>query len=158
MLVSSPILFFVSETGAAAWALFDTSAVLARGVSHRTANMSAGGDIIRHSVPADHSCLFTSVAYLCQGSSGEVELRTAGRKLREVCAQAVLADTDPASRAIMLGHDSASPNPNPNPNPNANPNPDPNPDQARLGRGVRAVDPERDPLGRRAGGTLTLEA
>ena len=38
--------------------------------------------------------------------SGEVELRTAGRKLREVCAQAVLADPDPASRAIMLGHDS----------------------------------------------------
>ena len=68
--------------------------------------MSAREDIIRHSVPADHSCLFTSVAYLCQGTSGEVELRTAGRKLREVCAQAVLADTDPASRAIMLGHDS----------------------------------------------------
>ena len=65
-----------------------------------------GEDIIRHSVPADHSCLFTSVAYLCQGTSGEVELRTAGRKLREVCAQAVLADPDPASRAIMLGHDS----------------------------------------------------
>ena len=67
---------------------------------------STGEDIIRHSVPADHSCLFASVAYLCQGTSGEVELRTAGRKLREVCAQAVLADTDPASRAIMLGHDS----------------------------------------------------
>ena len=63
-------------------------------------------DILRHSVPADHSCLFTSVAYLCQGTSGEVELRTAGRKLREVCAQTVLADPDPASRAIMLGHDS----------------------------------------------------
>ena len=59
-------------------------------LSHRTANMSAREDIIRHSVPADHSCLFTSVAYLCQGTSGEVELRTAGRKLREVCAQAVL--------------------------------------------------------------------
>eukprot|EP00964_Phaeocystis_antarctica_P057424 scaffold33986_cov43-Phaeocystis_antarctica.AAC.1 len=68
--------------------------------------MGARENIIRHSVPADHSCLFTSVAYLCQGTSGEVELRTAGRKLREVCAQAVLADTDPASRAIMLGHDS----------------------------------------------------
>lgn len=67
-------------------------------------DMSA--DIMRHSVPADHSCLFASVAYLCQGISGEVELRTAGRKLREVCAQAVLADPDPASRAIMLGHDS----------------------------------------------------
>ena len=71
-----------------------------------SAAMSAGADIIRHSVPADHSCLFASVAYLCQGISGEVELRTAGRKLREVCAQAVLADPDPASRAIMLGHDS----------------------------------------------------
>ena len=68
--------------------------------------MSSAADIIRHSVPADHSCLFASVAYLCQGISGEVELRTAGRKLREVCAQAVLADPDPASRAIMLGHDS----------------------------------------------------
>ena len=67
---------------------------------------ASAADIFRHSVPADHSCLFASVAYLCQGISGEVELRTAGRKLREVCAQAVLADPDPASRAIMLGHDS----------------------------------------------------
>ena len=75
------------------------------GVVSAAKKMSAA-DIIRHSVPADHSCLFASVAYLCQGISGEVELRTAGRKLREVCAQAVLADPDPASRAIMLGHDS----------------------------------------------------
>ena len=63
-------------------------------------------DIVRHSVAADHSCLFTSVAYLCQGLTNEVELKTAGRKLREVCAEAVLADPDPATRALMLGHDS----------------------------------------------------
>ena len=82
------------------------SAVLAVANIEQLTMSSTGEDIIRHSVPADHSCLFASVAYLCQGTSGEVELRTAGRKLREVCAQAVLADPDPASRAIMLGHDS----------------------------------------------------
>ena len=62
--------------------------------------------LARHSVAADHSCLFTSVAYLCQGLTNEVELKTAGRKLREVCAEAVLADPDPATRALMLGHES----------------------------------------------------
>ena len=49
-------------------------------------------DIERANVAADHSCLFTSAAYLCQGLTDELELKTAGRKLREVCAEAVLAD------------------------------------------------------------------
>ena len=66
----------------------------------------AAEPIVRHPVPADNNCLFTSCAYLCQGLATEHELKAAARELREICANAVLADDDPATRALMLGHDS----------------------------------------------------
>ena len=62
--------------------------------------------LTRHRVPADHSCLFTATAYLCQGLTDGAQLGAAGRKLRSVCADTVLADPDPVTRALMLGHDS----------------------------------------------------
>ena len=42
--------------------------------------------LTRHKVPADNSCLFTACAYLCQGLTGDIELKVAGRALRPVCA------------------------------------------------------------------------
>eukprot|EP00966_Prymnesium_polylepis_P085136 1971224-Prymnesium_polylepis.1 len=60
----------------------------------------------RHRVPADNNCLFTAVAHLCQGIDAEIELTVAARKLRLACAEAVLADPDPLTRAVMLGCDS----------------------------------------------------
>lgn len=60
----------------------------------------------RSSVSADNSCLFTAVARLCEGVEAEIALKTAGRRLRGVCAEAVLADPDPTTRAVLLGHDS----------------------------------------------------
>lgn len=62
--------------------------------------------LTRHKVPADNSCLFTACAYLCQGLTGDIELKVAGRVLRTVCAETVVADPDPDTRALMLGHDS----------------------------------------------------
>ena len=60
----------------------------------------------RRKVPADNNCLFTSLAYLCQGLTSEIELNVAARKLRGVCADVVLADEDPLTRAALLGMDS----------------------------------------------------
>jgi len=62
--------------------------------------------LVRGSVKADNSCLFTATARLCQDITAEIQLKTAGRKLRVACADVVLADTDPATRSLMLGHDS----------------------------------------------------
>ena len=62
--------------------------------------------LMRGTVKADNSCLFTATARLCEGVTADVPLKTAGRRLRAVCADAVLTDPDPATRAIMLGHDS----------------------------------------------------
>jgi len=59
----------------------------------------------RRHVAADNNCLFTSCAYLCEGLTSELDLRAAARRLRAVCAEAVLADPDPETRALMLGHD-----------------------------------------------------
>jgi len=55
-------------------------------------------------VAADNNCLFTTCAYLCEGLTSELDLRAAARRLRAVCAEAVLADPDPM-RALLLGHD-----------------------------------------------------
>ena len=60
----------------------------------------------RRKVAPDNNCLFTSMAYLCQGIENEIELSGAARKLRTVCAEAVLTDPDPDTRAVLLGHDS----------------------------------------------------
>ena len=61
--------------------------------------------LVRDRVPGDHSCLFTSLARLCDGVTDKAALKDAGHKLRIMCADAVLADEDPAMRALMLGHD-----------------------------------------------------
>jgi len=60
----------------------------------------------RGSVKADNSCLFTALARLCENIVSEPQLKVAARKLRATCAAAVLADPDPATKAILLGHDS----------------------------------------------------
>jgi hypothetical protein len=60
----------------------------------------------RLSVKADNSCLFTSIVRLCEDISSEIALKSAARRLRGVCADAVMSDPDPATRAILLGHDS----------------------------------------------------
>lgn len=62
--------------------------------------------LVRDRVPGDHSCLFTSLARLCGGVTDKAALKDAGHELRVVCADLVLADEDPATRALMLGHDS----------------------------------------------------
>ena len=59
----------------------------------------------RFSVRADNSCLFTSIARLCEDVVDEIRLKTAGHKLREVCADAAAADPDPAMKALLLGHE-----------------------------------------------------
>ena len=60
----------------------------------------------RRKVAADNNCLFTSIAYLCQGLTTEAELLPAARALRTACAEAVKSDPDPLTRAVMLGADS----------------------------------------------------
>ena len=62
--------------------------------------------LVRGSVKADNSCLFTATARLCEDIAAEPPLKAAARRLRSVCADAVLADPDPATRAVLLGHDS----------------------------------------------------
>ena len=68
------------------------------------------GPLQRASVAADNSCLFTTFAKLCAepAPASEPLLKAAGRELRAVCATAVLADPDPATRAVLLGHDSVA--------------------------------------------------
>ena len=56
----------------------------------------------RRSVPNDNSCLFTAIAYLCDGGPGAVSDETQ-RRLRKVCADAAAADPDPEARALLLG-------------------------------------------------------
>jgi hypothetical protein len=53
---------------------------------------------IRRSVPNDHECLFTAIGYLAEGS----RLNNCAVRLREVCAQGVMTDTDRFSE-VMLG-------------------------------------------------------
>ena len=62
----------------------------------------------RRHVPPNHSCLFTSFAYLCEDLDAENDaaLRSASRRLREVCAAAVKADPEPDTRAALLGVES----------------------------------------------------
>jgi len=62
--------------------------------------------LARHTVAADNNCLFTSAAYLCKGLTSAADLRAAARELRTVCANTVLADEEPETRAVLLGHDS----------------------------------------------------
>ena len=57
----------------------------------------------RRRVPADNNCLFTATAYLCEGLTHETDLNVAARKLRSVCAEVVLSDQDPLTRAALLG-------------------------------------------------------
>lgn len=59
--------------------------------------------VIRRRVPNDHSCLFWAMAYVAEGADSS---RTKARQLREVCAEEALQDPDPATRALLLGHDS----------------------------------------------------
>ena len=44
--------------------------------------------LTRGTVKADNSCLFTAIARLCENIESEHPLKTAGRKLRGVCAEA----------------------------------------------------------------------
>jgi hypothetical protein len=62
--------------------------------------------LVRGNVSADNNCLFTALCRLCEGVTSELQLKTAARRLRSVCADVVLADPDPVTRALMLGHDS----------------------------------------------------
>ena len=62
--------------------------------------------LTRSPVRADNSCLFTAISRLAEGITDELPLKTAGRKLRGVCAELAAADPDPATRALLLGHDS----------------------------------------------------
>lgn len=55
---------------------------------------------VRRNVPNDHSCLFWAIAYLTEGPNSS---RAKARELREVCANDALNDTDPATRALLLG-------------------------------------------------------
>lgn len=57
---------------------------------------------VRRSVPNDNSCLFWAVAYLTEGEVG----RAKAKELREVCAQDALKDSDPQTRALLLGFNS----------------------------------------------------
>ncbi|KAJ1453224.1 hypothetical protein M885DRAFT_524886, partial [Pelagophyceae sp. CCMP2097] len=52
-------------------------------------------------VPNDNGCLFSAVAYLCDG--GRAATREEQLALREVVALAVLADADAESRALVVG-------------------------------------------------------
>lgn len=70
--------------------------------------MAAGKALARRHVAADNNCLFTTFAYLCEGLTSELDLRAAARRLRAACADAVLADPDPATRALLLGHDNVA--------------------------------------------------
>ena len=62
--------------------------------------------LVRGSVKADNSCLFAAITRLCEDITSEFPLKNAARHLRTVCADKVLADPDPALKAILLGHDS----------------------------------------------------
>ena len=62
--------------------------------------------LVRGSVKADNSCLFAATARLCEGVEAEMPLKACARQLRAMCADAVLADPDPETRALMLGHES----------------------------------------------------
>ena len=66
----------------------------------------SSGMLQRRKVPADNNCLFTAFSFLCEGTSSEIQLSVAARKLRRVCADTVLADPDPLLRAALLGFDS----------------------------------------------------
>lgn len=58
---------------------------------------------IRRVVPNDHSCCFWAMGYVAEG--GEIS-RARCKELREVCAQDVLQDPDPATKALLLGANS----------------------------------------------------
>ena len=84
--------------------------LLPRQVMATTEALADFGPLQRASVAADNSCLFTTFAKLCAepAPASEPLLKAAGRELRAVCATAVLADPDPATRAVLLGHDSVA--------------------------------------------------
>ena len=60
-------------------------------------------ECIRRAVPNDNNCLFTAIAYCVKGPDA-VSSETA-KALRKACADAALADPDPATRALLCGHD-----------------------------------------------------
>lgn len=62
--------------------------------------MGACTDLLRYEVSKDNSCLFAAFAMLCEPGLTD---RGAVQRLREVCARDVLADPDPASRALAVG-------------------------------------------------------
>ena len=53
--------------------------------------------ILRRSVPNDHECLFTAVAYLCEGSRHN----SAGQRLRKICSDAIRADPATFNAGIL---------------------------------------------------------
>jgi ubiquitin thioesterase OTU1 len=53
--------------------------------------------IVRRHVPNDHECLFTAVAYMCEGS----RFNGAGQRLRKVCSDAILADPETFNEGIL---------------------------------------------------------
>ncbi len=63
-------------------------------------------ELMRGHVKADNSCLFTAMAQLCEGIMADIPLQNAARKLRARCGELALADPDPVTRALLLGHDS----------------------------------------------------
>mmetsp|Transcript_5259 Transcript_5259/g.6841 ORF Transcript_5259/g.6841 Transcript_5259/m.6841 type:complete len:380 (+) Transcript_5259:90-1229(+) len=52
---------------------------------------------VRRHVPNDHECLFTAIAYLCEGS----RFNGAGQRLRKICADKIASDQDTYSDAVL---------------------------------------------------------
>lgn len=53
--------------------------------------------MVRRFVPSDHECLFTSIAYLTEGSRHNA----CGQRLRKICADRVAADPDTYCEAVL---------------------------------------------------------
>lgn len=58
---------------------------------------------VRRRVPNDHSCLFWAIAYVAEGKDAT---KSKARELRDVCAEDALKDSDPLTRALLLGFNS----------------------------------------------------
>ena len=53
--------------------------------------------IVRRYVPTDHECLFTAMAYLCEGSRHG----NCGQRLRAICAEKIASDPDMYSEVVL---------------------------------------------------------
>ena len=61
------------------------------------ATFAPPSNIVRRYVPNDHECLFTAIAYLCEGSRHG----NCGQRLRAICAEKIAADPDMYSEAVL---------------------------------------------------------